>query len=182
MAVSVRRIFLWAIPLFAVLLPCYGQADKTITVAVLDFVNIDGKTSVLGRYFSEETVHYLFKNSKLRLVERAQITRVTKEIAFHASGLISDSSAASLGNMLGADVVILGTLAKKGLHIMVNMRAIDVSTAAIKSTGRTEISGSAYRRMYNEILDDRTASADNSSATPNDRNTLQAIKEVLGGF
>jgi TolB-like protein len=133
------------------------EKDKTVTLAILDFVNIDGKQSILGRYFSELATHYFVRNSKLKILERSQINQVISELDLASTGYISDESAARLGGMLGADLVMFGTLTKVGRNISVTMKVTEIKTAAILSTGTTELKGTKYLQMYNEIVTDPSA-------------------------
>ncbi|MDR1302457.1 MAG: hypothetical protein LBK43_08325 [Treponema sp.] len=132
--------------------PSSTQEEK-MTVAVLDFLNVDGSQSVLGRYFAEQTGHYLAKRPNITLVERTQINRLAAEFDFSASGYVSDKSAIELGGMLGASAVVLGTLIKVGRKIEVHIKTIDTRTAAVLTSGTTELSGGKYLTMYNQILD-----------------------------
>jgi hypothetical protein len=52
-----------------------GTPEEKMTVAIMDFLNVDGSHSVLGRYFEEQTGHYLAKRPQVILVERTQIDR-----------------------------------------------------------------------------------------------------------
>lgn len=129
-----------------------GTTEEKMTVAVLDFLNVDGHQSVLGRYFAEQTGHYLTKRPNITLVERSQIDRLAAEFDFSASGYVSDNSAVALGGMLGASAVVLGTLIKVGRKIEVHMKTIDTRTGEILTSGSTELSGGKYLTMYNQLL------------------------------
>jgi TolB-like protein len=142
-------IFLGVI--LGILVPCAAQ-DKPMTVAVLDFVNINGEVSVLGRYFAEASINHLVKNPRFRVVERFQIEQIMAEQDFSSSDYVSEETASRLGRMLGAEAVVMGTLTKTGLHINVNMKFVDTNTGAILSTGKSRLSGSNYRKMYSQIL------------------------------
>ena len=129
-----------------------GTPEEKMTVAVLDFLNVDGSHSVLGRYFAEQTGHYLAKRPQIILVERTQIDRLAEEFDFSASGYVSDHSAIALGGMLGASAVVLGTLIKVGRKIEVHMKTVDTRTGAVLTSGSTELSGGKYLTMYNQLL------------------------------
>jgi TolB-like protein len=129
-----------------------AQGKGNITVAVLDFVNADGKQSALGRYFSEESVKYLVKKSKVKVVERAQINQIVSELEFHSTGYVSEESTVEIGGMLGADAIVVGTLTLMGRKIEVKMKVLDTRTAEILAIGSSELSGAKYIKMYNEIV------------------------------
>jgi TolB-like protein len=128
------------------------KGSQNSSVAILDFNNIDGKQSILGRYFAEQTSNYLFRNSKLKIIERLQINRVISEVNFGMSGYVSDESAIRIGHMLGADAVVLGTMTKIGNRISVNIKIVETETGTLLSSGTTEISGEEYIEMYNQNI------------------------------
>jgi TolB-like protein len=128
------------------------RGERNATVAIFDFVNINGRTSVLGRYLVEQISNYFFQNSDLNLVERAQIERVMREQEFGMSGNVSEETAARIGYMLGANAVTIGTLTRVGNRISVNIRIVNAETAAVISSGSTEIDGAEYIEMYNEYF------------------------------
>ena len=128
------------------------RGNRNATIAIFDFVNVNGKNSVLGRYLVEQISNYFFQNSDLKIVERAQIDNVLKEQNFGLSGNVSDESAARIGHMLGADAVTIGTLTRIGNRISVNIKIVDSETGSILSSGSTEIDGAEYIEMYNEYF------------------------------
>jgi len=130
------------------------QGKQHLVIAVMTFVNDNGKHSVLGRYFAEESINYLLKRPELRLVDRSYLYELEKEWDFSSSGLVSDMYVVEIGKMLGADALVVGSLTPLGRQrIAVNMRIIDARTGEILSAGRTELSGSQYTRMYNQIIE-----------------------------
>jgi TolB-like protein len=128
------------------------RGNTNVTIAIFDFVNVNGRNSVLGRYLVEQISNYFFQNSDLKIVERAQIDRIIREQEFGMSGNVSDETAARIGHMLGANAVTIGTLTRVGNRISVNIKIVDSETAAIISSGSTEIDGEEYIEMYNEYL------------------------------
>jgi TolB-like protein len=128
-----------------------GNSNKT-TLAIFDFVNVNGKQSILGRYLAEQTSNYLFQNSELNIVERAQIEKIIQEQDFNMSGYVSDDTAVSIGKLLGASAVTVGTLTKIGNKISINIKIVETESASVLSSGSTEIDGAEYIEMYNEQL------------------------------
>jgi hypothetical protein len=127
--------------------------EENITVAVLDFINIDGKQSILGRYLAEQTINYLFQKSSLNIVERTQINRIISEQNMGTSGFVSDESAVKIGQILGANTVVIGTITKIGsTRISVNVKMVSTETSTLLSSGLIEINGADYSRMYDEII------------------------------
>jgi TolB-like protein len=128
------------------------RGNRNVAVVIFDFVNVNGKNSVLGRYLVEQISNYFFQNSELKIVERAQIDKILREQDFGMSGNVTDESAARIGHMLGANAVTIGTLTRVGKKISVNIKIVDSETASLLSSGSTEIDGEEYIEMYNEYL------------------------------
>lgn len=129
------------------------QERRYISAAVMGFVNADGKQSALGSYFSEVSRDYLSKTKGLQLVERSQINQLEYEWDLSASGLIAEDHVIALGNLLSADVLILGTMTRVGRRIAITIRAVDTKTGVVVSAGSSELTGAKYLRMYNDILE-----------------------------
>jgi TolB-like protein len=130
------------------------EKKGSVTVVVMDFVNADGRQSVLGRYLAEESIKYLIKTNNIKVVERSQIESIVQEMEFQSSGYVSEESSAVIGDMLGADVIVQGNLTQTGRRIEVKLKVLDIRTAEILAMGSSELSGAKYLRMYNDILGD----------------------------
>jgi curli biogenesis system outer membrane secretion channel CsgG len=130
------------------------QEKGYLSLAVLDFLNSDGKVSELGKQFMDESITYLSKmNPAVKVVERQHINQIMQELDFHAAGYINEKTAIGLGEMVGADAVVIGTLTKRtNAAIIINIRIVDIKTGIILSSITTEIRGSKYSRSYNKIL------------------------------
>ncbi len=80
-------------------------------VAVLDFVNqaeIGG--SKLGSAVADMLINQLFRSGRFILVERSGLDRILQEQALGQSGAVNEATAAQVGQLLGADCLILGTV------------------------------------------------------------------------
>ena len=130
------------------------QEKGYLSLAVLNFLNSDGRVSELGKQFMDESITYLSNmNPAVKVVERQQINQLMHELDLHASGYINEKTAVGLGEMVGADAVVIGTLTKRtNASIVINIRTVDIRTGIILSSITTEIKGSKYNRLYNKIL------------------------------
>jgi TolB-like protein len=123
-----KRIILSFLPVFVVFF-CLAQtnADTKPTIAVVDFESI-GAEEHLGKAVSEIMRTALIGTNKFRVVERAQIGRALSEQKLQKSGVIDDKSAVEIGKLLGADLIIIGSVVKIGTSYTINSRMIDVKT------------------------------------------------------
>jgi TolB-like protein len=106
-------------------------AKKKATVAVLDFESI-GAEEHLGKAVAEIIRTELVSTQDYRVVERAQINRALSEQTLQKSGIIDNESAVQLGKIIGADLIVIGSVVKIGTAYTINSRMIDVKTGEAK--------------------------------------------------
>jgi len=105
--------------------------DSKSSVAVLDFESM-GTEDYIGKAVAEIMRTALVSNKSYRVVERAQINKAISEQKFQKSGIIDDKSAVEIGKVLGADLIIVGSVVKLGNAYTINSRMIDVKTGEAK--------------------------------------------------
>jgi hypothetical protein len=113
-------------------------ADKIpqkFTIAVANVSSTDTKTS---EYIIGELEFHFVSSGKFRIVDRKRLDQIMREQKFQMSGNVSDDSAVSIGNMLGADVIIIGEVTENSPNKRLSAKAIDVTTGEILSMGRAD--------------------------------------------
>ncbi|MFH0780988.1 MAG: CsgG/HfaB family protein [Pseudomonadota bacterium] len=113
--------------LLLVFTTCTCGAAAKQTVAVLDFESI-GSEEHLGKAVAEIMRTELVGADRFRVVERAQIKQALQEQALQMSGATDTQNAVKIGKLLGADLIIVGSVVKIGNSYTVNSRMIDVKT------------------------------------------------------
>lgn len=106
---------------------------KKTKIAVLDFA-LHGdryETSDMGKIVAEWLITALVKEGRFNVIERRLLEKVLSEQKLGASGLVDEQYASRLGKVLGAKVVITGSLMKFQNVIEANARIIDVETGAV---------------------------------------------------
>jgi hypothetical protein len=79
-------------------------------VAIFSFAERGIGRTLLGEYVAEKLMMALSARGGVELVERNRLDAVSQEQKLGASGLIDDATAASIGNIAGAQAVLVGTL------------------------------------------------------------------------
>ena len=102
-----------------------------IRVAVIDFESI-GDDPNIGRGVTEIVRTELIKTGKYEVVERALLNKIIEEQRFQLSDLVDPSKAVELGKLLGADLILTGSVVKIGTSYTINARFIDVKTGMAK--------------------------------------------------
>jgi len=102
------------------------------TVAVL---NIKSDNQALSSYIIGELLNTIVNRGNLIPVDREHIDVIQGELHFQYSGYVSDETAQSVGEMLGAQTIISGEIiAMNKKMYRLEIKAISVETAAIQGT------------------------------------------------
>jgi TolB-like protein len=102
-------------------------------VAVLNIATGDKEDAT---FIAGELEHQLVDSNKFIVVDRKSLDDLRSEQDFQLSGNVSDESAISIGNMLGANIVITGDISGSGSSRRLSVKALDVITGEIVSSGR----------------------------------------------
>ena len=110
-----------------------GKSTGFRRVAVLPFDTLDGeaKANNLGRICSELMSSRLAAQPSILQVERSRLESVVSELQMVERGEISAKGAASVGKLLGANSVVLGSIASAGANFLVTARVVDTETGEI---------------------------------------------------
>jgi hypothetical protein len=106
------------------------------TIAILSVYSPNGNNS---EYIIGELEYNLVNSDKFRIVDRRRLDQIRLEQNFQLSGDVSDASAVSIGNMLGANIVIVGEITGSAQNQHLILRALDVRTAQIITMVRKEL-------------------------------------------
>ncbi|MCL1930969.1 MAG: CsgG/HfaB family protein [Treponema sp.] len=98
------------------------------TIAILSVYSADSETS---EYVIDELEYKFVGTRKFKIVDRRRLEQIRREQNFQLSGDVDDNSAVSIGNMLGATIVITGDISGSGSSRRLVLKAIDVKTAQI---------------------------------------------------
>jgi TolB-like protein len=123
-------------------------------IAIKDFEVIMGRNEEVAKYVQEDVTTALVNSGQFNVVERSKLQSVLDELAMAQTGLINAAGAKQIGKLLGADIVLTGTLAATGDEWNVNLRLINTETgliaAALNKQGRLqELRPEAFREMKN---------------------------------
>ena len=106
------------------------------TVAVLNFVS---GSEALSKFILEELAVALVNGRKQKSVDRWNLETIRKERDFQMSGEVSDDEMRSIGRMLGAQVVLSGSILDRGLSYQFRLFAIDVESGVQKAASSLQV-------------------------------------------
>ena len=117
-------------PLVTDLLLGAGMQGKAVAVSELTYA--DGHESTDGRIVADRLTTALAHSKVVRTIERSKIDQVMGELKLQRSGAVAPDSVSGIGALLGAGVVIVGTLTDMPQkRLAVNLRAVDVASGLI---------------------------------------------------
>jgi hypothetical protein len=112
------------------------ELPRDATIAVLSVFSRDSETS---EYIIGELEYNLVNSAKFKIVDRRRLDQIRVEQNFQTSGDVSDDSAVSIGQMLGATIVITGEIAGTGSNQRLVLKALNVQTAQIITMTRESL-------------------------------------------
>lgn len=102
------------------------------TIAVVDFVDLQGNITELGRFIAEEFSTALAGADKgFEVVERIHLKSILKEQKLAITGMVDPTTAKKLGQIVGVDALITGTITPFGDSVRLSVKILDTSTAKI---------------------------------------------------
>lgn len=126
---------------------------KQFRVGVLEFLDLQGQTSQLGKFIGEDLTTAFFEKGKFSLVERSLLQQVMREHALTLSGIIDVTQAQEIGKAVGADAIVTGSISDIGNEIKANARLIDVRSGIVLAVAGENIPETEnVAKMFNTIL------------------------------
>jgi TolB-like protein len=107
-----------------------------------------------GEIVAEWLITSLVKTGRFDVVERAQLQKVLKEQQLGMTGMISQETAARVGELLGVKVIITGSVIQIGNTVEVNARLINVEDGSILKAEKIRGPGlEAIERMMDSLVE-----------------------------
>ncbi len=108
-------------------------------VAVMDFVNPSGKTSQLGKYLTAKFTEISVMKSLFQTPAEGEVTKAAKQMGISYNGTMDSAAAKRLGEAIGADAIIVGTISdlQKGSDVDLVVKIIDAKNGNVISASST---------------------------------------------
>jgi len=104
------------------------QKRKQLKRLVIAPFSLNQNTTEFSKTVQEKLITTLVQKG-IQVVERSQLEQVLKEQKLSYSGLFNLNSAKQVGQLLGAEGIILGTFSDQGNTISINARIVDLGSA-----------------------------------------------------
>jgi hypothetical protein len=98
------------------------------TIAVVSIASGDTEAA---EFVVDELAYLIVSSGNFKVVDRKSLEAIRSEQNFQTSGDVDDDSAVSIGKLLGANIVITGSISGVGSTRRLRLKALDVMTAEI---------------------------------------------------
>lgn len=162
----------------------FGEEGKT-QIAIMEFPDVNGKITELGKLIPEELTTRLFKTGEFQVIERQLLKKVLEEQKLGMSGMLDASSAAQIGKLLGVDAIVTGTVTDRGDAIRINARMIETNQAHVFAVASVSVirENHLVTMMGKEIVQAPTSSAssESGSSSANNQGSTKAMAKAAMG-
>ncbi len=135
------------------------------TVAVIDFTDLQGNVTELGRFLAEEFSIDLLADAKgFEVIDRTHLKAILQEHKLATTGLIDPQTARKLGQIAGVDTLVTGTIIPLGDSVRLTAKVLDTSTARMVGASTADI---PKTRAIEELLAKGIGSSQASTLSEN---------------
>lgn len=159
------------------------------TIAIIEFSDLDGNVTNLGKYISEELITKLYLTKKFKVIERQLLNKIIAEQRLSLTGMIDPNSAKKLGKVLGVDAIVSGTLTDLAQSLKVNARMLNTETGEIFAVASVEIfKDESVTKLMSEVNTTKSKlalsnpSSTESPSTTNKKSDLSMESVKAEGF
>ncbi|GHV92661.1 hypothetical protein AGMMS50268_31640 [Spirochaetia bacterium] len=94
-------------------------------------ISVSSPSASFSQYVLDGLEAALVRSGNLVVVDRANLDKVRAELGFQMTGEVSDASAKSIGQMVGAGAIVTGSLSNIGTLFRLTFKAIEVERAVV---------------------------------------------------
>ncbi len=159
-----KRLRLFTRVLFSIIL-CVSLTNALIgqekqTVAILDFEGL-GISQHEAQLLTNRLRTLLVQSKSYNVIERGQMEQILEEQNFQLSGCTSQECAVEVGQLLGAQRIMTGSIGKIGETFTVDLRIINVETSEIVRTASYDIRGEIDQMLTEGMVEVARRVSDN---------------------
>ena len=154
-------------------------AKNKTTVAVVEFADLEGNVTNFGRFMAEELITRLHETEKFKVIERQLLNQVIKEQKLTLSGIVDPKSAKQLGQVLGVDAIVSGSITDLGKTVRVNARLISTETGEIFAVAAKEF---VKDQTLIDLMSSREANSSTRDSSSSSKSAKQTVKASLYTF
>ena len=167
-----------------------GQTPLAKKVAVVDFTDLQGNVTELGRFLAEEfSVKLASSGKSFEVVDRTHLKSIIKEHKLSETGIIDSATARKLGSIAGVDALVTGTMTPFGDTIRLSVKILSTESAKIitaknmsipKTGALSELINRSIEEVQQTTQQKRTSAAKTGSSEPQPAPKAMQTKEIKG--
>jgi TolB-like protein len=120
------------------------------TIAVVDFTDLQGNMTELGRFLAEELSVDLTLSAKgFEVIDRTHLKSILTEHKLSVTGLVDPNTVKKLGQIAGVNAIVTGSVTPFGDSIRVTCKVIATDTAKVIGASKSDI---AKTKAIEELL------------------------------
>lgn len=149
-------------------------------LAVVDFTDLQGCVTELGRFIAEEmALGFVTSKKPIAVIDRTHLRTILQENKLAASGIIDPATARKLGEIAGVDALVTGTITPLGDSVRLVAKVIDTKTAQILAASSIDMARTkAIEELLSRGLSSATACAVASDVAPGGRSGSQVPRST----
>jgi TolB-like protein len=102
------------------------------SVAVVDFTDLQGNVTELGRFLAEEfSVALAMAAKDFQVIDRTNLKTVLQEHKLASTGIIDPQTARKVGEITGVQALVSGTTTPFGDSVRLSVKVLDAATARV---------------------------------------------------
>jgi len=113
--------------------------EKHPSVAVMDFTDLNGKVTPLGRFVAEELSSSLVITGEVQVVDRTQFGHVLEKENISHSAAIEPGNLKKLGAAANVHGIVTGTVTDMGGAVRVTAKVLSTDNGRVITTARTSL-------------------------------------------
>jgi hypothetical protein len=155
-------------------------AQGSKNVAAIDFTDLQGRPTELGRFLSEQLSVEMVMTGGVSMLDRANIKSILDEHKLTEEGLVNPANARKLGEFAGVDTILIGNVTPLDSGFVLTVKAIATESSKIVAAGKItfqktpDLQGIGNRSLSNSALGSTTT----SSAAGYQDSTAIATKDI----
>jgi len=146
------------------------------TIAVVDFTDLQGNVTELGRFIAEEFSVALASAGKgFELVDRTHLKSIAQEHKLSITGVIDPKTARELGKIVGVEALLTGVITPFKDSVRLSIKILETNTAKIIVASAGNI---ARTKAIEELMTKgiEVSSLESPSISPTRTETIQTVE------
>jgi TolB-like protein len=148
-------------------------------IAVVDFTDLQGNITELGRFIAEEiSVDFTVTAKGFEVIDRNHLNRILAEHKLSVSGIVDQKTVQKLGQIAGVDAIVTGSTTPLENSVRVVCKVIATDTARVIGAAKGDI---AKTRAIGELLGKRIETGVQITTEDTPATITKAEKKVKEG-